>query len=413
MNVLMLLMVATTMSLTESLEACTAQVPLPAPAPAVAATDESVASPFDALIDLAWRSAIAVPLNPHAKTRARLQESVVDACLDRADPQRALAWIDAIENWRRGAVYADYAFRCAKAGSHDEARRALAVALEIAKLPPDANPQDWQRDRILSGVARALLVLGDREPAARLELGLSESESGRSGIVLAGQLPVEELDAQLAILDPILLNGTLDQVRHALATLTELFDRFYADDERRGSIESRIDSVQRKLPVDLRIDASLRMAAAAVAHDARPRALALLEDAQRALDAAHWTPELLVPLLARLAVARHGAGDATRARFDLDAALAHFHADHARIVNIDRADALRPVAEGYAALGDRAAALAVYRLAVEAGVENPNSRPRAEDLVLTLLSLASHAVEPDAPLLDRLRKIHELLGDPW
>jgi hypothetical protein len=50
---------------------------------------------------------------------------------------------------------------------------------------------------------------------------------------------------------------------------------------------------------------------------------------------------------------------------------------------------------------------------VEEGVENPNSRPRAEDLSATCRSMALHAVEPDADLWKRMRQIGDGLGPPW
>jgi hypothetical protein len=64
-------------------------------------------------------------------------------------------------------------------------------------------------------------------------------------------------------------------------------------------------------------------------------------------------------------------------------------------------------------MGDTAAALAVYKQAVEAGMENPNSRPRAEDLAATCCSMAVHAVQPDAELFARIREICAGLSDPW
>ena len=64
-------------------------------------------------------------------------------------------------------------------------------------------------------------------------------------------------------------------------------------------------------------------------------------------------------------------------------------------------------------MGDTATALSAYKRAVEEGVENPNSRPRAEDLSATCLSMAVHGVEPDAVLWTRIRQINDGLGDPW
>ena len=44
---------------------------------------------------------------------------------------------------------------------------------------------------------------------------------------------------------------------------------------------------------------------------------------------------------------------------------------------------------------------------------NPNSRPRAEDLVAICCSMAKSAVEPDAALMGRIRQVKDALGAPW
>ena len=83
------------------------------------------------------------------------------------------------------------------------------------------------------------------------------------------------------------------------------------------------------------------------------------------------------------------------------------------IVNIYRAQCLRSIAEAWHALGDQPRALAAYARAAEAGVENPNSRPRADDLAATCCSLATNNCEPDTALWKRLEAIRDGLGDPW
>jgi pentatricopeptide repeat protein len=124
-------------------------------------------------------------------------------------------------------------------------------------------------------------------------------------------------------------------------------------------------------------------------------------------------PESAIPLMAQLARLRFRAGDEAGARAEAERALALFDAKRDTIANIYRARALRPIAEAYCAMGDTAAAFDLYKRAVEAGMENPNSRPRAEDLVATCCSLALHAMEPDAVLASRIREIQAGLGDPW
>jgi hypothetical protein len=46
-------------------------------------------------------------------------------------------------------------------------------------------------------------------------------------------------------------------------------------------------------------------------------------------------------------------------------------------------------------------------------VKNPNSRPRAEDLVATCLSMVLCGFEPPAELAERMQVVARGLGDPW
>ena len=117
--------------------------------------------------------------------------------------------------------------------------------------------------------------------------------------------------------------------------------------------------------------------------------------------------------MAQLAALRHRAGEKSQARVEVDAALAKFEAERQKIVNIDRAKTLRPIAEAYSSMSDASAALMVYKRALEEGVENPNSRPRAEDLAATLCSMALNRFEPDAQTWLRIVEICDGLGQPW
>jgi hypothetical protein len=82
-------------------------------------------------------------------------------------------------------------------------------------------------------------------------------------------------------------------------------------------------------------------------------------------------------------------------------------------VNIYKADTLIPLAEAYQMIAGATDSMAVYKRAVEAAVENPNSRPRAEDLSAICLSMAKRLVEPDAALWARVRELKGALGEPW
>ena len=131
------------------------------------------------------------------------------------------------------------------------------------------------------------------------------------------------------------------------------------------------------------------------------------------LDGATWKPELRIPVMARLAVLRHRAGDEGGAREDADAALAFFEAERNQIFDYKRAETLIPLAEAFRSLGDAPAAHGIYAKAVEEGALNPNRRPRADDLTATCCSMALHAVEPDAKLRARLLEIRSGLEGPW
>jgi hypothetical protein len=114
-----------------------------------------------------------------------------------------------------------------------------------------------------------------------------------------------------------------------------------------------------------------------------------------------------------LASARYRAGDVEHARQVAQSALGVFDTERANILGVDRARALRCIAETYQTVGDSTTALKVYERAVEEGAANPNAKPRAEDLTATCCSMALHGVEPDAKLRARLNEICEKLGDPW
>jgi hypothetical protein len=126
-----------------------------------------------------------------------------------------------------------------------------------------------------------------------------------------------------------------------------------------------------------------------------------------------WLPEQRIPVASKLAALRHRAGDKEEARKEADAELAKYNTEREQIVDIYRAGALRPLAEAYVTMGAQTEARAVYMRALEEGVHNPNSRPRAMDLASTCCSMALRGFEPDDALWARMEQIKKQLGDPW
>jgi hypothetical protein len=365
------------------------------------------------LIELAMDAADALPVYPHVKNRSLAQEAVVETCIALEQPRRAFDYSANIGNWRRGVGYAALALHLAEEGVSEGVDQLAALAEREARLEGEENPQDWQRDLIRSKIAAALLKLGRAGDAQAFEAGLEDAEVGRVSAAKAALLDRDELEARLAELDGSLDTATLDQLRSALQAAIELYERGFDERELRQRCEGWIARATLKVPAQLRLEVRLELSRRAAARGAADEARAQVAAARAVLDGVTWMPEDRVPLTARVAAVRFAAGDVETARKELTEAVEAFHAGREQIQDFWRGAALRPVAEASVALGDRAQALALYRIAVEEGSSNPNARPRCEDLVANCLSMARHDVRPDAELSARLRKLREGLGDPW
>lgn len=364
------------------------------------------------LLELAYEAASAFPLDPHIKNRSRAQERVVEACFRLEQPNRALRYATRIANWRRGAAFADYADYCARHGALQEVQRYLDLAREVAEGDDEELRQEWRRDRIRAKIARTLHRIGESDRAAELTGDLSLSERGIVSAAEAAHAALEESDfeAQLEALATSFAgfsNTDLDSVRAILAGLARTYDRVYPDATRRARLEAEMKSIRwDTVPLAVQIESQMELAGVALEHGDQGRALELVGRAQEAWRGAHWVPEEGIALAASLARLRYEAGDTVRAKRDLDAALARFDAERESITSMFRADALRPIAEAYRAMGDDKQALTVFRNALEEGAVNPNLRPRTDDLVDTCISLALTDTEPDELMWATIRAVH-------
>jgi hypothetical protein len=359
-------------------------------------------------LDIAFNAASAMPVNPHIKNRSRAQEAVVTACFELEQPQLALRYIEKIGNWRRGAGYADLAFYCAKRGFTNEAESYLNLALRDSE-----TTEEFRKDRIKGKIAKTHAYMGQIETAAKFERGIEASESGKAAQAEAMICPTDSFDDKIKILGKLALSENFDVVRNALGAYTELYNRFYTNIERRKLIEKNMKTSWIRMPVFIRIDLLTKMADFSLAHSDQVKALELVNETKTIMDSAKWKPRFRIPLMARLAELRFRAGAKEQAQKEIKNALKLFEAKRSLIVNIYRAQMLRSIAKAYHTMGDIAVALDIYKRAVEAGVENPNSRPRAEDLTATCCSMALHEVKPDPELLKRIQEIRDGLGDPW
>lgn len=366
------------------------------------------------LLEMALRTACALPANPHIKARSRAQEEVVSACLDLRQPERATEYLQALESWRRGNALAKVGLYFAEQGSVAEAERCLTQAEVIAgETAAEPLQQSWRVDRIRAGIVRARVALGQQGIADGIALGLDPVATAQLLPSRARSADAANFEATLTALDQVLESENFDRVRGALDACVVLFDRFYAEPERCDQAEQRVLHAYAKLPLAVRVDLVLRLVETALAHADPKRAMRLLEVSDGLVTATRWLPEDEIAILARLGALRHRAGDPERGSLDLRKGADLFEANLHRIVDIARADALRAIAGAYLITGQTTVAMEFYRRAVEAGVENPNSRPRAEDLVATCLAMARLGFAPDRALWERMQQVEGGLTDPW
>ena len=365
------------------------------------ALPDATLQPFQAeLLELAFDGASALPLEPHVKNRSRLQHQVVTASIELEQPQRALRFAEALVGWRRGAAYGELAQCCAKLGDSQAARELTARARDVADHLEGEEVQDWQIERI-------------QAKAAEAELALHQDQAARASETSAATDDGSGFDAEWSALEPALAAVDFEQLRQALRDCAALLDRNDANVEQRGVVEARMRAAWKPMPDQVRVEAATLLSESALAHGDREHALALQDEMLEWIEQASSMPDGYVQMLARWARLRHRSGDAAGAQRAAEKAWNAYTAGRERILDIDRADALLPLAETWHALGDGARALSLDALALEEGQRNPNSRPRVEDLTAICLSLATQAIEPDAHLLESLRAARKALGAPW
>lgn len=366
--------------------------------------------PYQAeLLDIAFSAVSAMPVYPHIKSRSLAQETVVTTCLELEQPQLALRYIEQIDNWRRGAAYAGLAFYYVQHGAmKNKVEGYLTKAAQAA-----AEAEDWRKDSIRVKIAQVYTWLGQHQQTQTFAADVENSEEGKVARIEAMICDMDSFEEEMEDLEKLVTTANFDITKNALEAYAELYNRFYMDTGRRTLIEEKIKASWNSMPLLVRIDLLMGLADFSLAHEDQGKALELVNEAGTLIDSATWQPRFGIPLKARLAELHFRAGDEEQARIDVQGALNMFEASRKKIVNIYRAQILRSIAEAYKVIGDTIVARDIYKRALEAGIENPNSRPRAEDLMATCCSMALNAVEPDAELLNRIREIRDGLGDPW
>lgn len=374
--------------------------------------DQLINQPLDNdtlfLIDAAFNAASKIPIEPHIKDRSKTQEKVVQACLQLNQSKLALEYTQRIENWRKGVCLADIAFYCAE---HDIKEPIEPLIKEAEKIALDT--EDWRIEQIRVKIGNTYALLENYENVINLEGHIVAEEKGKILQVEAKQLDDESYDDIHQYLQTLIVSGNFDTVKNALTTYAELYNRFYDNIERRTEIIQTIKDSWKPLPILYRIEVLQKLSDTAINHSDTSKALQLLDDVEAYINAYQFPLETHIPLCADLSKSLYRAGEKQHAIALAEKSLALYQEKGKQIVNIWRAGALRPLAEAFHIMGGTEKSLHVYKLAIEEGMENPNSRPRAEDLSSTCISMALHNFKSDEQLWTRIQEIQKGLSAPW
>ena len=383
--------------------------------------DAAVAPFRRELLQVAFEAASKVPSTPHRKNRGRAQEEVLEACFAIGLPRLALQFAPQAEGWRRGLAYADVAYQSARQGATERFDDYLALAEAVVAAESAApNFQRWRVDKVRQKISRALAACGRTEKA--LEVAAAIDSASRASVdanwTATVATRVQDTDAAQARRDLEAItesweNQSLGEQYTSLLVLSALHGRFFADATLREELEERVFLRYLKLPAGLRLDAMAPMVGHCLANEDLEGARAVIARMDALVAQTRWRTEDRLPQLARIAELRVDTGEPDRARAELEAALAVYQAERGQMFDIYRCEALRPVALGFHKLGDAEQFAGLLALAVEEGAENPNARPRCDDLVATCVVLAKRGIEPPAEVMARLREISEGLKEPW
>ena len=366
------------------------------------------------LLELGFRSASALPLTPHIKTRSRAQEGVLMAYIDLGQLASARTRAAEVANWRRGAVLAEVAYADAKNGAGDHVADLVAAAAETLEELDEGETQAWRRDRVRTKIARALLADGKPELAATWSMGAEDSEVARLATEAAHTMTAEEARDYLETIDRVAEVMVFEQLVGTLEVAADLHGLHYMDAELRMDLEERIRGAWGLLPIGVRLSLLADMADGAAAHGDDTGALRLLDEAAGLMKDFPWAQmRNHVPVIARLAQSRAAAGDAEGASAELHRGLAVFRAGQESTPDVFQARALRPLAAAAHTAGEAELATELFALTVEVGLQNPNGRPRAEDLAATAAELAVIGFEPSPELWGALRDGLDGLKAPW
>lgn len=388
-----------------------------APAPQVNATSGAPAPQVDVapwkrdLLDLCFTHVSRFPLQGHEKNRALAQYEIAQAALETGLRDEARRWAGAIPNWRQGQALANCSLADALQGNTEHrASLEARVRSRVEQILADNTEQGWRADRALdvlksidlvvenTGEIPAALKTAELPSALRIEAYLMSEKAARAAL--------GELETEVPV-------GNPDVVKPHLDTAAAVFERFYDDKALRKRIRGLVETASSKLPLQIQLEARLNLADAAHSRGDDATAREILAATQTFGLGFQWQLQDEMRFRGDLGRRQAAVGDREAAQAHLDEMLRLYDEKHTTIWDIHHATCLRATAEVADALGRDVDARDAYARALEAGVKNPNSRPRAFDLARTCISMIRADLAPLAEMRERIKTIAEGLGEPW
>lgn len=344
----------------------------------------------------------------HARVKARLQKDVASTAIEIGLIDVGIRDAEAIQDWRRGQALAIAAQALARKGDRASAEACVAKAVQVA-----ASTESSKQEQLNLEIALAMAMLGNVEQARQYGARAPVEFTGRVETQLVSQVSIDEVDRQCDAFDKAIASGSFDIVGSGVDGYFAVWERVRTDATRGARAEKAIRAALPALPAALQIGVHLQLADALDEVGQHQACMQELQTATTMVRGGDFLPDTLGPLARDVARARARHGDASGAREMLGEMLKRYEQAPTAMVDIERADYLRALAEALQDLGDREAAMHAWTLALEAGSVNPNARPRAEDLCLTMLSMVQSGAEPTDVIRSRMTDIQSGLKAPW
>lgn len=368
----------------------------------------------EALLDFAMATITKLPTgsNVHMKDRSRVQQEVIEACLELEQPDLAASYLAEVKNWRKGLSAAKIAYYRVKRDASADVEKLLKLSEAYLKLAD----QEWRGREIEKYRALVELERGRTAAADRFQSGeMSDRNLGKMAIAKAKAAGEMTLSGMSDELDEIIAKDRYEGILNAGDGYVELYAKHYGDEATREEIETKVRRAYRNMGGPEKLRLFIGLGSAAVDNGDVEQATAFIGEAWELHAKVDWRRMMVdkYEIGAALAKLMARAGGEAEAVAKLDALREDLSGRLERIYNIWRAESFTPLASAYHVLGREEMAAAVYGEALKHSRLNPNSRPRAIDLAQICVSMAKVDFAPGEQLWHNLRAAQSGLGNPW